>query len=284
MNVFKMLLLCLAVVVPLSCGDDDTGTPDVTHDADVGADADADADADGDVTEETDSGCPANDATHLYISIGGMVRPLGGTAVAGVRVQAVEPVSVLSGTPSIVGSAVSGADGSWRINCINVQSVLLGLVAETDDDPADGVGGTFFPTFTGIISWTVEGKVDKFDGLAFTLTNEFRTGLATLTGVDPVANGLVMGVVVDGTSLAPLTGATVGCAGTGCAPLTVVYPNADFTGLMSPAATSANGTWVLTDVLATLTDMTATLAGYTFPTFPAAQVPGTCYFLPFPSE
>jgi hypothetical protein len=108
------------------------------------------------------------------------------------------------------------------------------------------------------------------------------TALEGLTGITPDTDGMVMGLVLDEAD-APLAGATVGRAGPG-APLDVAYPMPDLSGLVTPPATSASGLWLLTSPLGGLTNITATLAGHTFPTYPAATPRGYCFFVPFRAE
>ncbi|MBI5486234.1 MAG: hypothetical protein HY905_02760 [Deltaproteobacteria bacterium] len=284
MNVTKMLLICFALAMPLSCGDDDSGTPDVTGDdgGDVAADADADVtpEVEADVPEETGETptCSA-DQTDNFVNLAGLVTPLGGTDAGGLFLAAADPISALVGTPTILATTTTNADGTWHMDCVDVTDVAIGLIVMADDDPADGVAGDFFPTLTGVTAWDTEGYADKLEAPVFALTNTLSGGIAALTGIDPEGDGIVMGIVVDGTH-APLAGATIERSGAGT-PLTFAYPTADFTGLMDPAATSASGIWVMTDVLTGLTNVTATLAPHTFDIHPAANVAGNCYFLPF---
>ena len=297
MNVTKMLLISFALALPLACGDDDSGTPDGTAEdggVDVAADADADVtpeadgetmeEADGETMEEADgTECPPDDPDHIYIDVMGQVNPLGTADVGGMYLAAVVPLSALTGTPNKLGETTTDADGTFAFRCVDVKNSALGLIVLADDNPEDGAAGDFFPTFTGVAGWTTDvEKVDLPNAMVFGLPNTLTAGLAALTGVDAAGDGLVMGNVLDGTTYARLAGATVDSVPAGS--VTVAYPNADFTGLETSGMTSANGMWLLTEPLTGLTNITATLTGYTFDTHPAATPAGYCFFLPFLSN
>jgi hypothetical protein len=232
----------------------------------------------------TDStGCPPDDATHIYINLSGHALPVGTADVAGMYLAAYAPTDILfsTGAPPL-GTTTAQADGTYSFECLDVGSVTLGLIVLSDDAAADGTAGTFFPTMTGVASWDVDGKVDLEGKFAFGLPNAVVGVLATLTGITPYDDGMTMGIILD-EARAPIAGGTVERDGAGT-PVSVAYPMADMSGLMTPPATSASGIWVLDEPLAGMTNLTANATGHAYPTYPAATLPGYCFFLPFPAE
>lgn len=304
MNLWKTMLLCLIFAASLACGDDDSSQDvpaETGAEADADGDADADADAEGDVedvptdtpadtptdtpadTPADTAGCPPDDATHIYINVSGTVQPIGTADVSGLFLAAVAPLDALTGTATPLATTTVRADGTFLFECLNVKDVAMGLVVLSDDGTPDGVAGTFFPTLSGVGAWSSDAeKVDLENRFVFGLPNAVVDALEGLTGITPDTDGMVMGLVLD-ESDAPLAGATVGRAGPGPA-IAVDYPTPDLSSLVTPPATSASGMWVLHEPLGGLTNITATLAGHTFPTYPAATPRGYCFFVPFRAE
>lgn len=280
------MLACVAVLHLAGCddgnGDDDedtttdTAVEDTVEDT-VVADTEEDVPEDVPMDEETDGPMVCeDDATHHYIDVSGTITALPAGDVEGLYVAAISPLDALgSDSPTPLATGTTDADGNFTLECINTVGVMLGLVILVDDNPEDGVAGSFFPTGTGIQAWTdPTTAVDEDAATAMAVTNTLVGGLETLTSIDATADGFVMGLVVDGATGAPIDGAEVsGVSST----IAVAYPNADFSGLETDDSTSANGSYVVDQELG-LSALTATATGYAFGEHQAATKEGFCYF------
>jgi hypothetical protein len=281
---------CIAALIALGCGGDKKDEEDTTTDTGVDApdtavDTEEDTEEDAPADVPTDGGCPADDATHIYINVAGQVQHLAGGDASGLYVAAISPLDALTNpTPTPIGTSTTGTGGVFAMDCINVKNVALGLVILVDDDPEDGVDGTFFPTGTGVKGWDTDvEKVDVLDATPFAVPNTVIAGLEAGTSIDPDAIGVVMGLILDGTAHTPIDEAVVTRADGTDAP--VVYPTADFMGLETDGNTSANGSYVFDiDTALTLSNFTAEATGYTFGEHQAASKAGFCYFMIITSE
>jgi hypothetical protein len=224
-----------------------------------------------------------DDATHHYITVTGSVNPLPAGDVEGLYIAAISPLDALgSPTPTPLGMAVTDASGEFSMECVNTFGVLLGLVILVDDNPEDGVAGDFFPTGTGVQSWTdPTSAVDVVDATVMGVTNTLVTGIEVMASVDAATDGFVMGLVINSGTGAPVDDATVTRADSTPAP--VVYPTAAFDGLETDGTTSANGSFVMEGALG-LTSFTAEATGLTFGDHQAATKAGFCYFSMMTSE
>lgn len=259
----------------------DGGDPDAD---DAGAD-DAGADDAGpdDTAGEEPPACPPDDETHIYITARGVVSPVLRGPVAGLHVAAMSPLQVMSSSPVPLAAGITGTGGEFEFACMDVADVALGLIILVDDNPADGAGGTYFPTGTLVASWTSDAEKGDVAGVkAFAATGSLVGSIGALGGFDAAAGGLVLGVVVDDPSDDPLEGAVVrGTEGGGSIP--ILYPNGTFTALVTGGATSWTGFFVARGPI-TLGTFTATLGGYSFGNHPGAAKSGYCYFLSIPGE
>jgi len=281
--------LCLALATA-GCKEDKNEEEDTAVDSEVDTPEDTTADTPEDTPEDTttdspedvpgDGECPPDDTTHIYINVAGQVQHMAGGDVDGLYVAAISPVDALTNpAPTPIGTDVTATDGTFAMPCINVAEVALGLVILVDDNPADGVAGDLFPTGTGVKAWTLPvEKVDVLDATPFAVPNALVAGLeAAITGLDAETNGMAMGLVVDGTTHAPIDAAAVTVTSGAAVP--VAYPNATMTGLETDSNTSANGSFVITVPLTTIRVFTATATGYTFGTHQAATKAGFIYFM-----
>ena len=279
----NVMVCCFAVALVAACGDDDdNGDPDGTTDVIE----EVVEEVIGDVVEE--GGCPPDDATHIYINVMGAVQSLEpGGNVEGLLVAAVSPLAALMpGDPELIETTVSGADGMFMFECLDVGTVTLGLVLLVDDDPS-GSDDDYFPTGTGVAAFEeADGsdKVDIPDAAPFSLSHTLIGGLETLiTGLDTATDGLVMGLIVDGTTHAPIDGARLLVESSGDA-APVSYPAADLTALETDDNTSANGMFVFNGAVTLGPAFIAEASGYTFSGHQAASKANFCYFSMHASE
>jgi hypothetical protein len=299
-----ILLACLALAWAAGCDDGGNGNEDVdvdvqpddvTHDDVTVDDVTTDDVPADDVTtddvvvddtpEEEALPCPDdNPPDEIYIDVAGVVISLDQTtAVEGTVAVGIKPLDALtSPTPEPIANAVVGDGGAFAWECMNAGPVALGLVILHDDAPE--ATDNFYPTGTGVAGWAVPAdRVDITDATVFGISNTLRTGIETMTSRDIDTVGLAMGIVINGTTHAPVDGATVSRAGGGT--LNVIYPTADFSGLETDGNTSANGVYIITDTLTLTSDITAEATGLTFAEdHQAATKPGFIYFLPIASE
>jgi hypothetical protein len=236
-----------------------------------------------DAPEEEAPACPVDTPpSHIYIDVDGTVASLDGeTAVAGMLVAAISPMdALLNPTPVHLQEDTVGADGSFAFDCLDVGPVDLGLVVLADDS---GSAATWYPTGTGIKAWgTPPVKEDVTGAMVFGISETLAAGIEALTSMDFDTTGVVMGLVVDGTTGTPIDGAVVARSGSGT-PLNVAYPNAAMDNLETDGNTSANGSFVIVITAALpLTNITATASGYTFDVHQAATKAGFIYFLAMP--
>ncbi len=276
------LACCFAIALVAGCGDDKKSDPDGTTD----------------VVEETleeviedvveEGACPPDDATHIYINVMGAVQPLEpGGNVEGLLVAAVSPLAALMpGDPDFIDSTISGADGTFMFECLDVGTVTLGLVLLVDDDPS-GSDDNYFFTGTGVAAFEATDGSDKVDidmAAPFALSHTLVAGLeALITGLDTAADGLVMGLIVDGTTRAPIDGARLLVESSGD-PAPVSYPAADLSSLETDDNTSANGMFVFNGAVALGPSYIAEASGYTFEGHQAASKANFCYFSVHASE
>jgi hypothetical protein len=284
MKTLEIIMACfLALFIAAGCGDGNGGDEDTAEDTPAETAPDTEEDTPEDVP--TDGACPPDDDTHLYVNVAGQVQHLAGGDAGGLYVAAISPMDALMNpTPTPIGEGVTGSDGTFGMTCLNVKDVALGLVILVDDDPEDGDAGDFFPTGTGVKAWTTDDeKVDVLDATPFALPNAVVTGLEAGTSIDPAGVGMVMGLVIDSGTHAPIDEAVVTNADGSDAP--VVYPTADFSGLETDDNTSANGSYVFDiDSALVLSNFTAEATGYTFGDHQAASKAGFCYFMIISSE
>lgn len=278
-----LLACCLTLVMATGCGNGNGGDEDTGEDTAVDTSPDTEEDTPMDVP--TDGACPADDDTHLYINVAGQVQNLASGDVDGLYVAAISPMDALTNpTPTPIGTDVTDSAGQFAMPCIDVKSVMMGLVILVDDDPEDGVDGDFFPTGTGVKAWADDSeRVDVLDAAPFALPNTVVGALEGLTSIDPAGEGMVMGLVMDSTDRTPIDGAVVTNADGTAAP--IVYPTADFSGLETDDNTSANGSYVF-DIGSSLplSNYTAEATGYTFGVHQAASKAGFCYFMIIASD
>jgi hypothetical protein len=255
--------------------------PDTTPDP---TDEDVVEDVPEDTPEEEMPACPDdNPPADIYIDISGMVTSLDTAAsLESSWTAAISPADALDPTvpvPTPLGTAIADSDGIFAMTCVDVGQVPFGLVILHDDDPA-GSDDNFYPTGTGVKAWTTDTqRAEDITGSAvFGISQTLAAGIETMASVDIDTNGLAMGMIVDGTTHTPIDGATIERSG-GTA-INVIYPNADFSGVESDGNTSANGVFIITDVLAMMIiDLTAAATGYTFEDHQAATKGGFIYFL-----
>ena len=279
----NVMTCCLAIALVAGCGNGDgNGDPDGTTDpTEEGVD---------DPVEETiedpveEGECPPDTATEIYIDVGGQVQSLvPGGSVEGLMVAAISPLDALgTGDPTLLATTITDADGMFLIECLDVGTIALGLVLLVDDDP-DGTADDYFPTGTGVAAYAdASDKVDLYDAAPFAVANTLVAGIEALTGLDTSTDGLVMGLIVDGATHAPIDGAVLNQHPAGT-PADVSYPTADFSALETDDNTSANGSFVFNSSI-TLSSYIAVADGYTFSEHQAASKPDFCYFSIHASE
>jgi hypothetical protein len=220
---------------------------------------------------------PAVAHAPLTVDVAGLVTAIGAASASGATVSAMGPVAFQSSTsPTLLGSGTVSGSNTFSLPGVVVTNVAQGLLGRVDD-----AAGAFFPTVSGITAWASEADADKQLTSAahlFAVSKPLVTMVASaLSQPQLLTDGFVMGMVTDGA--VPVAGATIARAdGT---PLTVIYPNATFTGL-SGTETSANGLFILLpDASLNLKPLVAVKAGSSFAPALAMQRPGTCYFVAF---
>jgi hypothetical protein len=227
----------------------------------------------------------ASCCTNAMVHVNGVVKnPTTQQGVA-VAVGPIAPMEFILGTATApINQTTSAADGTFSTDCFDASDIAMGMVVLADDTGFDGVGGTYFPTGTGVKAWgnAAADKVCIEDAAAFVMPNTFVTALGAIPGFDAAGNGFAFGFVVTAAG-APVDGAVIKKAD-----LTdlagVVYPNADFTDF-SGTATSANGAYLILD-LPSVTPILPVKTGLTFRAggYSAATLAGFCYFLNMPAE
>jgi hypothetical protein len=211
---------------------------------------------------------------HL-VDVAGLVTPIGASTAAGASVEALAPYDyATTSSPTALASSTVSDAGTFSWSQVDVSNVSQGLLARVG-----GSSGAFFPTVSGVVAWVSEADSDKRVSSAahlFAVSNHLATTLSAALGQPRMlTDGFVMGMVTDGR--APVAGATIARADGH--PLTVIYPNATFTGL-SETATSANGLFVLLpDPSLAFAAITAVKTGASFQ--PGVLLPsaGTCFFV-----
>ena len=140
---------------------------------------------------------------------------------------------------------------------MTLDDINLGLVVGVLDQRT--TDKEWYPTYTGAASKaTVDehyvSKAPITNVPAFALAADALDGIAALTGVsraDLEARGFVIGTVLGkeseasaatGNAPPPVEGAVI--TGTATTAMTIVYPNADFTGLQATPGTAAHGTFI----------------------------------------
>jgi hypothetical protein len=228
---------------------------------------------------EVDDCCPGAPPGEYHIDLSGTAVDI--TTQQGVRVgiALISPMDALTNpNPTHLDSLVSGTDGSFQSDCVDVTDVALGCVILVDDQIFDGTAGTYFPTGTPVIGWNTNAdKVCADDVKAFAIPNTLVAILDSSTSVDSASYGFVMGIVVDA-SYDPVAGAVI-MQGDGNDLGEVIYPNATFTSF-DGTTTSATGIFVLphTNFTVGILAITAEKTGMTFDAIYAAPKAGFCYF------
>jgi hypothetical protein len=241
------------------------GRPDVPLDIEEGFD-DIPVEIPVDPPVEEVVPCPPDDPPgHIYIDVDGTVMPLDMTTpVTGTFTGAISPLDALvNPSPTPIGSSSVSAVGAFSMVCMDVGPVVLGLVILHDDDPADP-SNLFYPTGTMVRDWsTAEERVDVTGAAVFAVSQSLAAAIMIMASVDIDADGLAMGIVVDGTTGAPLDGAAIVRLGGDA--LDVVYPAPDFSGMETDGNTSVSGVFIIAQpVLPLISDVTAVVPGYTF--------------------
>jgi hypothetical protein len=283
----KLLIVLLAVLTAAAmtfaaCGDDDDDPePDCTGMGGLGESCTTDCPCtagtctDGTCVEEDDC-CPGET---LFITVDGMSVDLTTQTPVQADVAALAPLAALTGDIAAhEAEASAGEDGVFHFDCFDVANISLGLVLLADDPGFDGADGDFFPTVSGIASFsTDDDKICMTGATAMVITNAVQAGLDQIPGLDKNLVGYIIGSVVDA-ARSPLEGATVERADGEA--MTVLYPNATFTAF-DGAATSSNGVY-LVPAHFPLSSLIGVKTDYTWDTlrFKAATVPGAAYFVP----
>jgi hypothetical protein len=286
-----VMLAALAIgIVFIQCGSsDDTKCPDK-----CGADLECCAacpcatgtcNTDG-VCEVSDC-CPNAAQGKIEIDIAGKVMDASTQQGVALAVAAISPTEALTtNTPTLLATAVSGADGMFALDCFDVTNVALGAVILADDNPMDGALGTYFPTGTGVAGWNTNAeKVCVSGAAALAVPNTVVDGLDMLPDIDSAADGFVMGMVVSSAG-APVEGAVIKKTEDNGATWVdldkVYYPNATFTD-MSGTATSTAGVYVLpASNFTAITTIHAEKTGMTFDDAMVAATGGFCFFAMIP--
>ncbi len=215
--------------------------------------------------------CASSD-TKTLIDASGAMSPVGAGDVANLSFTLYGAKDlVLGSTPSALGSAQVGSDGTWSATGIDVGGVSDALVAVTDAGDA-----TFFPTLSGVADYSGgQAKADVTSGKLFALPRTLASYLASELGkADLLQQGFVMGVVTDG--VAPVAGARLKSASN--LTLEVYYPSADLSAL-SQTETSANGLFVIpADPALLFLDLAAEKTGHSFAIALAPLRADTCSF------
>jgi hypothetical protein len=227
--------------------------------------------------------CADAPAGEYHIWVSGMTIDMTTQQPAAAAVAAISPMDALTNPdPTKLSDQVTGADGLYKTDCINVTEVAIGLVMMTDDIGWDGAAGTYFPTGSGAKGW--DNNSEKYcapDTKTWLVPSALVAGLDAATSVDSAGFGFVMGLVVDVStgSAVPVDGAVLK-KGDGTDLVEVIYPNATLTAF-DGTATSANGMFILphTNFALGITEINAEKAGMTFGAEQAAPKAGFCYFV-----
>jgi hypothetical protein len=200
--------------------------------------------------------------------------------------------ALLSDNPTHVGDweATTGADGSYRTECLDLEGVTTGAMILSDDDGFDGNAGDWYPTYSGVMSIeTHDDRICAPDAPdAWAIPNALVTQLAALPTMcneeTPVQCIDELGfaiVFITDASLQPVEGATLTKTDDSEVQGTT-YPNADFTAF-DGTATSSNGIVLLRGPLG-LTPVVAHKAGMTWTAGPIGAVEGFCFTRPLVAD
>ena len=163
---------------------------------------------------------------------------------------------------------------TFSLQSVNADNVVLGLIAVVDNKTGNS---TFINTATGIAAPPfTSGAVSGANAFAVTAATE--GALATLDGKNPgdlLSSGFILGTFVDANN-APIEGVTLTDTNGNAIPQ-AFYPKADFSGLTTTGATSANGVFVVSDVA--LADYTGSKTGMTFTDQQAATIANSCFVM-----
>jgi hypothetical protein len=273
-----LLLLSLACSdkEPIDSGED-TG---VEADADTDADSDTDTDADTDVEPQ---GFAVEGATlDLATQTGG---------AEGLCLDIVDPSAAFTGGDlEMLGGTTLGADGTWRVEEIETDSVLGLFMLVTD---CDGVAPVM-PTASGVpfADYDGLGTGDTVENRrAIVVSEAMAAGVAqSLTAAgyqgDIATDGFVLGFVRD-TAGTPVEGATVSC-GDGCTVYYADTENADGmftsaqTGLNTSTAAQTGGMFVVPG--GPLTSYSASHDSLSFPAVTFGGMPGLVTVMAFAGE
>jgi hypothetical protein len=209
----------------------------------------------------------------ITIDVAGLVSTTGAFSVAGASLSVLSPYTHLT-TPALTPLATTTVSQTSTFSLPNlaVTNVSSGLLARVED-----TAGTIYPTVSGLTAWASEADADKkgtTNAHVFAVPKALAIGLANgLGNPSLLTNGFVMGLVTDGA--AGVSGATVALVGGG--PLTVLYPDATFTGF--GASTSTSGLFIIPSAAGRrqLT-LVATKGVVTFGPALALPKAGTCFF------
>jgi hypothetical protein len=254
---------------------------DVPDEADAGADPPAD-DGPGDTLP--DDACPPDSPSHRIISVSGSVNSIffsegGSEKVGGLHVGLYPALSVYMNPdiPPLAGGTIeagpSDHEGTFDLPCVDVFGVSVGLVALVDED----VGATtddFFPTATLILQKSGSEMTGEETGMAVAVINDAVNVFAFIVPDLDRAGGLVIGRVADSYTFEGIGGALVASTGTG---VTVYYPDETLMSLKTIEGTASHGVFVIAGPVS-MTQLTASLAGYVFDTPITATVNGICTF------
>lgn len=176
-------------------------------------------------------------------------------------------------------------DGSYQTDCIDLTDYSLAMMVLSDDAGFDGVRGSWFPTYSGVIEISSDEDrtcvPDAPDSWA--IPTELVHHLSGIPGLQEIiSSGFVVVFIVDH-YLRPVAGARLMKAGDPPEELRVtVYPNADFTDF-GGTETSENG-FVFVPGPMGLTNVIATKPGMTWESGPIGVVEGTCFTRPLIAE
>lgn len=183
-------------------------------------------------------------------------------------------------TMTLVPDAVDPTTAPFDFAKVNTTSLALGLIGVANNT-ASGAG-MFINTATGLANAQDAQAGDVTGATAIAVSKAEEGTLATAAGMNPgdlVSGGFILGMFVDAQSQ-PVSGVTLyneGSSGPTSPVATAMYPTADFSGLTTTGATSANGLFIVTDT--GLLNLTGVKTGMTFASQQAAKVPSSCFVM-----
>jgi hypothetical protein len=171
-------------------------------------------------------------------------------------------------------SSTDPTTATFSYQNVNADNVVLGLIAVADNKTGNS---TFINTATGIAAPPFSNNAVS-GASAFAVTAATEGALATLDGKQPgdlLTGGFILGMFID-SSGNPIQGVTLTDT-SGTAISEAFYPTADFSGLTTTGATSANGVFVVSNV--SLADYTGQKTGMTFTDQQAATIANSCFVM-----